>query len=298
MRLRGDLPASPAVIERGAPGYPAALLDLQHPPGRLYVLGDAAHLDAAPERTAAIVGTREASPYGLRVAAELARTFAASGIAVVSGLARGIDTAAHRGALASGGSTVAVLGTGVDVPYPAANRDLHASLVASGAVVSEFEPGAKASLGCFPRRNRIIAALAKVTFVVEAPFKSGAINTAAQALDLGRVVAAVPGPIDSPRSAGSNLLLRDGAQVITSMDDALALFGVAAQGRGGAGPGDLGVLEAALWEALSLGDAVPEILAVRSGLSVREALEGVARLELSGLVRQTHDGQIARATFA
>jgi len=210
-------------------------------------------------------------------------------------LARGVDSAAHRGALDANGSTIAVLGTGVDVPYPVGNRELHSELVARGLVVSESVPGSPAIRGCFPRRNRIIAALARVTIVVEAPYKSGAINTATQALELGRTVAAVPGPIDSPRSAGANLLLRDGAQVIGTVDDALGLFG-AVRAHSSELP-KLGGLETAVLQAVWAGAADPEELGARAGLPLRQILEGVARLELEGLVKQGASGQVERAGF-
>ena len=272
--------------------YPQALNDLKRPPESLFTIGDASILALAPNRLVAIVGTRDASPYGVRVAAALAEAFTAAGIGVVSGLARGIDSTAHRAALEAGGKTIAVMGTGVDVPYPAAHRGLHAEIAAKGLVVSENEPGTPAVQGCFPRRNRIIAGLARVTIVVEAPYKSGAINTATQALDAGRVVAAVPGPIDSPRSAGANLLLRDGAQVIHSIDDALMLYGLS-RGRRDEGP-TLGALETAVWDALAAGPAPMELLTDRAGLTVRQVLEGVARLELTGMVRQQPGGAIER----
>jgi DNA processing protein len=281
-----------ARIRRGDPGYPAALLDLRDPPHQLYVLGNAGAFGPAPNRVVAIVGTRDASPYGIRVAAALARAFGRAGITVVSGLARGVDSAAHRGALEVGASTIAVLGTGVDVPYPAGNRGLHSELVAGGLVASESQPGAPAIRGCFPRRNRIIAALARVTIVVEAPYKSGAINTATQALELGRTVGAVPGPIDSPRSAGANLLLRDGAQVIGTIDDALGLFGEVR--RRTPDMPKLGSLETAVLNAVSVGAADPGVLGVRTGLPLRQVLEGVARLELEGLVQQAPGGEVER----
>jgi DNA processing protein len=232
----------------------------------------------------------------VRVAVALAEAFTAAGIGVVSGLARGIDSTAHRSALEAGGKTIAVMGTGVDVPYPAAHRGLHAEIAAKGLVVSENEPGTPAVQGCFPRRNRIIAGLARVTIVVEAPYKSGAINTATQALEGGRVVAAVPGPIDSPRSAGANLLIRDGAQVIHSIDDALMLYGLS-RGRRDEGP-TLGALETAVWDALAAGPAPMELLTDRAGLTVRQVLEGVARLELTGMVRQQPGGAIERMRMA
>ncbi len=279
-------------VEASDENYPKALTDLVYPPKLLYALGDLGMLRLASERLVAIVGTREATPYGLRVTAALAAAFANAGIGVVSGLARGIDSAAHRAALDAGGATIAVQGTGADVPYPAAHRGLHGEIAAKGLVISESEPGTLAFVGCFPRRNRIIAALAKVTIVVEAPYKSGAINTATQALTMGRTVAAVPGPIDSPRSAGCNLLLRDGAQVIATVDDALALFGHE-RGQQAASP-QLGDLEAAIWEALAPGPAAAEVLGRRAGLTIRQVLEGVARLEIHGLVGQLAGGEVQR----
>jgi DNA processing protein len=279
-------------IGRTDADYPQALTELQRPPESIFTIGDESILRMAPNRLVAIVGTRDASPYGVRVAAALAEAFTAAGIGVVSGLARGIDSTAHRAALEAGGKTIAVMGTGVDVPYPAAHRGLHAEIAAKGLVVSENEPGTPAVQGCFPRRNRIIAGLARVTIVVEAPYKSGAINTATQALEAGRVVAAVPGPIDSPRSAGANLLLRDGAQVIHSIDDALMLYGLS-RGRRDEGP-TLGALETAVWDALAAGPAPMELLTDRAGLTVRQVLEGVARLELTGMVRQQPGGAIER----
>ena len=283
-------------IGRTDADYPQALTELQRPPESIFTIGDESILRMAPNRLVAIVGTRDASPYGVRVAAALAEAFTAAGIGVVSGLARGIDSTAHRAALEAGGKTIAVMGTGVDVPYPAAHRGLHAEIAAKGLVVSENEPGTPAVQGCFPRRNRIIAGLARVTIVVEAPYKSGAINTATQALEAGRVVAAVPGPIDSPRSAGANLLLRDGAQVIHSIDDALMLYGLS-RGRRDEGP-TLGALETAVWDALAAGPAPMELLTDRAGLTVRQVLEGVARLELTGMVRQQPGGAIERMRMA
>jgi DNA processing protein len=283
-------------IRSGDEDYPEAFKDLNRPPERIFTIGDESILRMAPNRLVAIVGTRDATPYGVRVAAALAEAFTAAGIGVVSGLARGIDSTAHRAALKAGGKTIAVLGTGVDVPYPAGHRALHAEIAAKGLVVSENEPGTPAAQGCFPRRNRIIAALARVTIVVEAPYKSGAINTATHALETGRVVAAIPGPIDSPRSAGANLLLRDGAQFIHSIDDALMLYGLS-NGRKGEGQ-TLGAIEAALWDALATGPAPVEHLTGRVGLTVRQVLEGVARLELNGMVRQQVGGAIERVRIA
>jgi DNA processing protein len=217
---------------------PATFGDLPRRPAGLWYLGDASALESAPTQHVAIVGTREATPYGIRIAEQLATAAARAGLVVVSGLARGIDAAAHRAALQAGGRTIGVQGTGVDVPYPASHRALHAALAERGTVLSEMEPGTGATPGCFPRRNRLIAALCQVTVVVEAPFKSGAINTATQALELGRTVAAVPGRVDDLTAQGSNQLIRDGAQVIAEVADLLALFSIhpgRADGRGRVG---------------------------------------------------------------
>lgn len=204
---------------------PEVLRTVPAPPRGLWILGDPSCLEGAPAAHVAIVGTREASPYGIRVAEAMAAACARAGLVVVSGLARGIDAAAHRAALDAGGTTVAVLGTGVDVPYPVGHRALHARIAGDGLVVSEMEPGTKAFPGCFPRRNRLIAALAKVVLVVEAGHRSGAINTASQALELGVTVAAVPGRIDDPASAGANQLIFDGAQMVLEPEDLLSLCG-------------------------------------------------------------------------
>lgn len=213
-----------------AAALPGCLGDLSHPPAGLWCWGEVGSLDGAPDRLVAIVGTREASSYGLRTARKLAAACSRAGLVVVSGLARGVDAAAHEATLEAGGRTVAVLGTGVDVPYPVGHRSLLREIVGQGLALSEAELGAGARPGCFPRRNRLIAALARVVVVVEAGHKSGAINTASQALELGRTVAAVPGTIDDPRSAGANTLIRDGAQVITGVEDLLTLFGLSTSG--------------------------------------------------------------------
>ena len=215
-----------ALFRLPAAALPAALGELSRPIAMLWCIGERRLLDGASDRHVAIVGTREASPYGVRTAERLAAACARAGLVVVSGLARGVDAAAHRAALGAGGATIGVQGTGADVPYPASHRALHAAVARGGLVISEMEPGTGATPGCFPRRNRIIAALCRVTLVVEAGYRSGAINTASHALDLGRTVAAVPGRVDEERAAGSNCLIRDGAQVITEVEDLLTLMGV------------------------------------------------------------------------
>lgn len=271
---------------------PDCFRDLPHPPAGLWCLGDPGSLDGAPKLHVAIVGTREASAYGDRTARRLAAACARKGLVVVSGLARGVDAAAHRGALDAGGVTIAVNGTGVDVPYPVGHRDLLAQIARSGAVVSEMEPGTGARPGCFPRRNRLIAAVAEVTVVVEAGFKSGAIVTANLANELGRTIAVVPGQIDDPRAAGSNQLIRDGAQVIGDVDDLLGLYQLSTTSRtGGAGErGWLGELDSRLIELLRPEAQTLESIAFQAGLSGRQVTERLLRLEMGGYVERLGAG--------
>lgn len=278
------------------PRWPTPLADLERPPAQLHYRGHLSALEGAPDRLVAIVGTRQASTYGLRVARALAKAFAEAGATVVSGMARGIDTAAHEGALEGGGQTIAVLGTGPDIAYPVSNRQLLCEVATRGLVVSESPSGTPASPGCFPRRNRIIAALAKATLVVEAGFKSGALNTANQAAALGRLFAAVPGPIDQPRSMGSNQLLRDGAIVIGGVDDALSLLSLTRH-RVVSTP-EMGVLEAEVWHRLGEGEQSAESLAGSLDITIREIMGSVARLELLGLVTVQPDGRIGRVDLS
>lgn len=277
------------IWERGAGEYPGELLDLSHPPVRLHALGNPGTLKAP---RVSIVGTRQSTAYGERVTRSLTAALVRAGVCVISGMARGIDGTAHRTALDNGGRTVAILGTGIDVPYPAGHRQLHRLIVERGLVLSENPPGMTAHKGAFPRRNRIIAALSPVTIVVEAGRRSGALNTAGQALELGRIVAAVPGPIDSPQSVGSNELLRDGAVMIVSTDDALTLLGVALpkQSR----DVDLPDPEKQLWDCLRNGPADVDRLSVQTGLALGECLAGVSSLEIRGLVQCSLAGEVSR----
>ena len=278
-----------ALLVRDDPGYPAALLDLPDPPPYLFAMGDVATLTPP---VVAVVGTRDATHYGERVTRELAGALARAGACVMSGLARGIDAAAHRAALDAGGRSAAVLGTGIDVPYPSAHRALHGTLAARGLLLSEHAPGERATAGSFPRRNRVLAALAQVTIVVEAGTRSGALITAGHALDLDRTVAAVPGPIDAPQSAGSNELLRDGAVVIASVADVLALVGLTPSAARPGPPvtGD----ERVVWDALAGGPADIDRLAARSALPARRCLAAVTALEVAGAIECALTGEIRR----
>jgi DNA processing protein len=277
-------------IEIGDEGYPAALLDLRSPPRVLWAIGDLATLKTP---VVAIVGTRKATPYGGRATREIAGALARGGACVISGMARGIDGTAHLAALDARGRTVAVLGTGVDIAYPAGHRPLHARIREHGLLLSEELPGAHAGPGSFPRRNRLIAALASITIVVEAGVKSGAIITAMHALELGRTVAAVPGPIDAPQSAGTNALLRDGAVVIADVADALQLAGLTPPLRR-PDPEIATGAERAVWSALGDGALDVDTLTVRSGLPARECLAAVTTLELSGAIECALTGEIRR----
>lgn len=209
------------------PAFPPLLAAIHDPPPGLFVRGDAA-LDLLGRPAVAVVGARACSGYGASVARMLGRELAAAGLVVVSGLARGVDAEAHRGALDANGATVAVLGCGVDRDYPAAHAELARRIAATGLVVSEYAPGVEPAPWRFPARNRIIAGLCAATVVVEARERSGALITADLALEEGREVFAVPGEIGSALSAGTNALLKLGAAPLTAVDDVLASFDLAA----------------------------------------------------------------------
>jgi DNA processing protein len=277
-------------VEIGDEGYPARLLDLPRPPKRLWWQGD---LDLLNGVVVAVVGTRRATSYGRRMTTEIAGGLAKAGVTVVSGMALGIDAVAHRAALDATGATVAVLGTGADVAYPRAHVALHTEIVERGAVLSELPPGAHSHRGSFPERNRMIAALASATIVIEAPFDSGALITATRALELGRDVAIVPGQIDSPHSQGSNALLRDGAHPIVAVADALALVGLAPPPVPSA-PRLEGDSELRIWRALDDGGATMDELCARTGLPVTQCLTTVTALELRGLIECALTGEIRR----
>lgn len=274
-------------------GYPAVLRELPDAPAVVHVAGDRRRFLelTASERTAtAVVGARRASAYGLEVARVLGRGLAAADVVVVSGLALGIDAAAHAGAVEVGGPTLAVLAGGADVPYPRSKRRLYAQVRAHGCVISELPPGAEARPWCFPARNRLIAALAGLTVVVEAAERSGSLITAELARDLGRDVGAVPGRVTSPLSAGANALLRDGAAVVRGAEDALDLAcGVGAWEPRPAREQVPSHLRALL-EAVARGSDTLELL-VDAGHPVGIAMAGLAELELLGHLRATVGGR-------
>jgi DNA processing protein len=286
-------------------GYPRRLLDLDDAPAVLHVASAlpgrlaalvGGGLDDGPGAVA-VVGTRRASADGLEVARSLGSGLAAAGVTVVSGMALGADSAAHAGALETGGRTLAVLAGGADVPYPASKRALYRRIASQGAAVSEMPPGFRAHRWCFPARNRIIAALAQTTVVVEAAERSGSLITAECAADLGRDVGAVPGPVGSWRSAGTNALLRDGAAVIRHARDVLdSSTGV----QPAVAPTRLAGLEPRLLALVDAVDAGRDTVAAiaRHPLDVGDVVAGLTELELLGVLRRVAGGRYVRAAAA
>lgn len=264
------------------------------PPLALWVIGPG-RLDDVAERAAAIVGTRAPTAYGEHVSADFAAGLAENDVVVVSGGAYGIDGAAHRAALAADGTTVAVLAGGVDVFYPTGHSALLHRIGATGLLVSEYPPGVRPARHRFLTRNRLVAALAGATVVVEAGLRSGAASTAAWARALGRVVCAVPGPVTSAASAGCHVLLRAGAELVTRAEEVREIVGRAGE-FADEPPHPTGVLddlsdrERLVYEALpGRGARTPDQIAVVAGLSPSSILGPLAMLEIAGLV-QREDG--------
>ncbi|MGV0785523.1 DNA-processing protein DprA [Mycolicibacterium sp. XJ2] len=271
-------------------GAPARLRLQAHAPMVLWAIGPAT-LDEVAFRSAAVVGTRAATTYGEFVAGDIATGLAERDVAVVSGGAFGVDGAAHRATLAVEGVTVAVLAGGVDVPYPAGHSALLQRIAEHGLLLSEYPPGVRPARHRFLTRNRLVAALAGATVVVEAGARSGAANTAAWARTLGRPVCAVPGPVTSSTSVGCHALLRSGAaQIVTRAADVVELVGrmgeLAPEEQHPTSPLDeLGDIEKRVYDALPRrGGRTAEEVAVASGLPARQVLGPLVNLELSGLV--------------
>lgn len=216
------------VITPGMPQYPELLKEIKDFPKTLYCIGDT---DLLKGRCVAVVGSRNATGYGRKIAADIADRAAAAGLVVVSGMARGIDAYAHRGAMDAGGKTIAVLGCGADVCYPEENRGLKAEIEDMGLVISEYPAGTAPRKYFFPRRNRIISGLSELTVVIQAGNSSGALITAELAAEQGREVCAVPGNIDSRYNMGNNKLIKDGAVPIINPNDILELMKVSFGGR-------------------------------------------------------------------
>ena len=297
--MRIDLPGgrerAKALLEKGArlltgtdAEYPALLREIPRPPARLWVRGWP--LPSGP--AVAVVGARRASRAGLAAAGHLAAGLARAGVTVVSGFARGVDAAAHRGALEAGGPTVAVFGCGLDVCYPPEHSGLMAEIVAGGAILSEFDPGERPLPYYFPIRNRVIAGLSRLVLVVEAAEKSGSLITARYAADFGRDVAAVPGPIRTEGCAGTNALLKDGAILVRDVEDVLSeldsptLIRPATRTglRAPVPPPDLDPDAAAVLAALDPSEPLDsDALLAATGLTAARLSSALVRLELDGL---------------
>lgn len=282
------------VITLAESSYPRPLRGLATPPPVLYLHGDYQERD---ELAIALVGTRRATPYGRMVAEQLARELSQLGLTIVSGMALGIDTAAHRGALAAGGRTIAVLGSGFERIYPQQNIRLMKEIAASGAVFSEFSLRAEPDRWNFPRRNRIISGLARGVVVVEAPEKSGALITARLALDQGREVFAVPGRITDEASRGGHRLLKAGAKLVEGVEDVLeefpdlrgVLIGPRPKERPKLSPLEERLLAALDWEPLHFDEILES-----TGLSHAELAHGLLQLQLKDLIKEFPGKQYAK----
>ena len=273
-------------IHLGTPEYPRLLAEISDPPTCIWWRGDRALLSAT---AVAVIGARAASQEGLIAASEIAFDLARAGIVVVSGLARGIDAAAHRGALDAGGKTIAVLGTGIDRVYPAENERLHDDIASSGLLITEMQPGTPPLEWHFPRRNRIISGLSRAVVVVEARDKSGSLITARLAADQGRDVMAVPGTIVGGRNRGANALLRDGAKLVESAVDILEELGIQ--------DASASALQASARQAQSVQvieftvDQIAEQMKIPAG----EALALLLEWELTGEVQRIGSGRFRRS---
>jgi DNA processing protein len=284
------------VLLAGEQGFPPLLEEIPDPPAFLYAWGD---LTLLARPAVGIVGSRNHSAYGAAATRLLAAGVARRAV-VVSGMARGLDALAHAAALDAGGGTIGVLGNGFGVVYPAANRELYERMIARGCLITELAPGERPHAGAFPRRNRLISGLGGATVVVEAAPGSGALITADCALDQGRTVLAVPGPITSPTSLGCNRLIQQGAKPALSPEDILEELGLGSVATPGQSEGtnppaapsppDLTELQRALWQALQQESRHVDALvaAVGSGVGAvtADVLTALTELELRGVVRQ------------
>jgi len=272
------------------PRFPQALRDIPGPPALLYAWGN---VGLFQRPAAGVVGSRNHSSYGATAARILAAGVAQAGVVIVSGMARGIDAIAHTAALDAGGASLGVLGNGFGVVYPAANRPLYERMITHGCLVTELPPGERPRAHTFPRRNRLISGLAGVTVVVEAAAGSGALITADCALDQGRGVLAVPGPITSPTSLGCNRLIQQGAKPALCAADILEELGVpasitpeGASTGARAAPLDLGPLQRKLWDALGAEPQHVDALVALAGAEASAVLTALTELEMRGLVKQ------------
>jgi len=291
-----DLPSELARIEefgarvltQQSPEYPRLLREIHNPPIVLYVWGS---LTPRDEHAVGVVGSRKASHYGLECAKKLSYQLAYAGMTVVSGLARGIDTAAHQGALAAKGRTVAVLGSGLNNLYPAENLPLAEKIIESGAVITEFSMAVTADTQTFPMRNRIVSGMSSALLVVEAGLSSGALITSSQAVDQGRSVYAVPGPINRPTSSGSNRLIQQGAKLVMSagdiLDDMQILFPETPRPASVATrPDSLDEDEKTVYAAIDDSETPIDEIITKSGLPTAKVSSTLLTLEMKRLVKQ------------
>jgi DNA processing protein len=292
-----------AVLVEGDDRYPGLLSRIDDPPGLLFVRGELKPCDAL---AVAIVGSRHPSPYGQRIASHLAGGLVRAGYTVVSGLARGIDAAAHRGAIDAGGRTIAVLGTGVLNIYPPEHADLAAEVISHGALLSEAPPLAEGHAGAFPQRNRIVSGLALGTIVVEAAERSGALITARLAGEQGREVFAVPGQVDCRTARGCHGLIRDGATLVESVDHVLEELGplfeasTSANGRAVRSPAELqlGDIEQQVLAAVDASDSPSSVdidgIVAASGLAASQVLSTIGVLEMRRIIRRLPGNRVGR----
>ncbi len=284
-----------AILTLADRAYPQALLEAADPPPLLFLKG---RVELLGRPALAIVGSRNATAQGMANAENFARTLAAAGYTIVSGQAMGIDTAAHCGALGSAGSTIAVIGTGADIVYPARNRDLAHVIATDGLILSEFPLGTPALAANFPRRNRIISGLARGVLVVEAALRSGSLITARLAGDQGRDVFAIPGSIHSPLSKGCHVLIKQGAKLVDSAQDILEEFGAscAPAPAVGSSPGAIDATDPKESLLAAIGyDAVGlDTLQARSGLGIEVLSALLLELELEGRATLLPGGRVQR----
>jgi len=288
--LEGD--ASRRILTLGDPGYPEAWLQTADPPNVLYTQGRLPLLKAP---SLAVVGSRHATAQGLDNARAFARHLSGQGLTIVSGLASGIDGAAHEGALEGRGSTVAIVGTGLDRVYPKAHLALARRVAAQGLLVSEYPLGSPALAGHFPQRNRLIAGLSLGTLVVEAAVQSGSLITARLATEAGREVFAIPGSIHAPQSRGAHLLIKQGAKLVETADDVLQELRMPTLAAGPAAtPADASGAEAPVLDAMGHDPITLDSLGARTGMGAAELSAKLLTLELDGLVARLPGGLFQR----
>ena len=281
-----------AVLLPHESSFPEVLRQIPDPPNAIFVQGN---VELLTRPAVAIVGSRDHTAYGASTCQMIATGAARAGVVVVSGMARGLDAVAHGAALEVAGDTIGVLGNGLGVIYPAANRTLYERVAERGLLLTEFPPGERPNVGYFPRRNRLISALARVTVVIEAAEGSGTLITVGTALAQGKDVMAVPGPITSPTSVGTNRLIRDGAEPLLELNDLLAHYGLSPRAEVQLpelsllplAPPDLTPLERSLFDQLTGGAKPLDDLLVLSNAPIAETMAALSLLELRGIVTQT-----------